>query len=80
MKTFIGKEGYYDIEDNGNVIQRMVDGLGKLTGIIKEYKDVNKIPNPFDRDAIDNLMKILNLYKFVGRSQPLLQNEVRNPF
>jgi len=67
MKTFIGKEGYYDIEDNGNVIQRMVDGLGKLTGIIKEYKDVNKIPNPFDRDAIDNLMKILNLYKFVGR-------------
>ena len=68
MKTFIGKEGYYDIEDNGNVIQRMVDGLGKLTGIIKEYKDVNKIPNPFDRDAIDNLMKILNLYKFVGRS------------
>ena len=67
MKTFIGKEGYYDIEDNGNVIQRMVDGLGKLTGIIKEYRDINKIPNPFDRDAIDNLMKILNLYKFVGR-------------
>ncbi|MBK9099291.1 MAG: hypothetical protein IPM14_14475 [bacterium] len=68
MKTFIGKEGYYDIEDNGNVIQRMVDGLGKLTGIIKEYKDINKIPNPFDRDAINNLLKILNLYKFVGRS------------
>lgn len=67
MKTFIGNEGYYDIEDDGNVIQRMVDGLGKLTGIIKEYKDINKIPNPFDRDAINNLMKILNLYKFVGR-------------
>jgi hypothetical protein len=68
MKTFIGKEGYYDIEDNGNVIQRMVDGLGKLTGIIKEYRDINKIPNPFDRDAINNLMKILHLYKFVGRN------------
>ena len=67
MKTFIGKEGYYDIEDNGNVIQRMVDGLGKLTGIIKEYRDINKIPNPFDRDAINNLQKLLNLYKFVGR-------------
>lgn len=67
MKTFIGKEGYYDIEDNGNVIQRMVDGLGKLTGIIKEYKDINKIPNPFDRDAINNLLRTLNLYKFVGR-------------
>lgn len=68
MKTFIGKEGYYDIEDNGSVIQRMVDGLGKLTGIIKEYRDINKIPNPFDRDAINNLLKILNLYKFVGRN------------
>ncbi len=68
MKTFIGKEGYYDIEDNGNVIQRMVDGLGKLTGIIKEYRDINKIPNPFDRDAINNLMKMLNLYKYVGRN------------
>jgi hypothetical protein len=68
MKTFIGKEGYYDIEDNGNVIQRMVDGLGKLTGIIKEYRDINKIPNPFDRDAINNFMKLLNLYKFVGRN------------
>lgn len=67
MKTFIGKEGYYDIEDNGNVIQRMVDGLGKLTGFIKEYRDISKIPNPFDRDAINNLMKILSLYKFVGR-------------
>ena len=68
MKTFIGREGYYDIEDNGNVIQRMVDGLGKLNGRIREYKDVSKIPNPFDRDAINNLMRILSLYKFVGRN------------
>jgi hypothetical protein len=66
MRTFIGEEGYYDIEDNGNVIQRMVDGLGKLTGIIKEYRDINKIPNLFDREAIDNLLKLLNLYKFVS--------------
>jgi hypothetical protein len=66
MRTFIGEEGYYDIEDNGNVIQRMVDGLGKLTGIIKEYRDINKIPNPFDREAINNLLKLLNLYKFVS--------------
>jgi hypothetical protein len=67
MQTFIGNEGYYEIEENGNIIQRMVDGLGKLNGIIKEYRDVNKIPNPFDREAINNLLKILNLYKFVGR-------------
>ncbi len=68
MRTFIGKEGHYDIADNGSVIQRMVDGLGKLTGLIKEYKDISKIPNPFDREAIINLLKVLNIYTFVGRS------------
>lgn len=67
MTTFIGKDGYYDIEENGNVIQRMVDGIGKLTGIIKEYKDISKIPNPFDRDAIRNFLKLLNIYKYAGR-------------
>jgi len=67
MRTFIGKEGYYDIDDNGSVIQRMVDGIGKLTGIIKEYKDISKIPNPFDREAVKNLLKVLKLYNFVGR-------------
>lgn len=66
MQTFIGNEGHYDIEDNGNVIQRMVDGFGRLTGMIKEYKDISKIPNPFDREAIKNLLKLLNLYKYVS--------------
>lgn len=66
MQTFIGNDGHYDIEDNGNVIQRMVDGFGRLTGMIKEYKDISKIPNPFDRDAIKNLLKLLNLYKYVS--------------
>jgi hypothetical protein len=67
MRTFIGKEGYYDIEDNGNIIQRMVDGLGRFTGIVKEYKDITKIPNPFDRDAIKNILRLLTIYTFVGR-------------
>jgi hypothetical protein len=44
----------------------MVDGFGRLTGMIKEYKDISKIPNPFDRDAIKNLLKLLNLYKYVS--------------
>lgn len=68
MRTFIGDDGRYDIEDNGSIIQRMVDGLGKLTGRIMEYKDVNKIPNPFDREAIKNLLKLLKIYSFSGRS------------
>jgi hypothetical protein len=32
-----------------------------------EYKDVNKIPNPFDREAIKNLLKLLKVYSFSGR-------------
>ena len=67
MRTFIGREGYYDIDDNGNIIQRMVDSLGKITGIAKEYKDFNKIPNPFDRDAIKNILGLLKIYTYVGR-------------
>ncbi|MCW9098289.1 MAG: hypothetical protein OQJ93_12965 [Ignavibacteriaceae bacterium] len=67
MRTFIGKEGYYDIEDNGNIIQRMVDSFGRFTGIVKEYKDITKIPNPFDRDAIKNILHLLKIYTFVGR-------------
>lgn len=67
MRTFIGKEGYYDIEDNGNIIQRMVDSLGKVTGIVKQYKDISKIPNTFDRDAVNNILRLLKIYTFVGR-------------
>ena len=67
MRTFIGNEGHYDIEDNGSVIQRMVDSFGRFTGTIKEYKDISKIPNPFDREAIKNLLKMLKIYNFVGR-------------
>lgn len=67
MRTFIGKEGYYDIEDNGNIIQRMVDSFGKVTGIVKQYKDISKIPNTFDRDAVNNILRLLKIYTFVGR-------------
>jgi hypothetical protein len=67
MRTFIGKEGYYDIEDNGNIIQRMVDSFGKVTGIAKQYKDISKIPNTFDRDAVNNILRLLKIYTFVGR-------------
>ena len=67
MRTFIGKEGYYDIDDNGNIIQRVVDSFGKITGMVKVYKDINKIPNPFDRDAIKNILGFLRIYTFVGR-------------
>jgi hypothetical protein len=67
MRTFIGKEGYYDIEDNGNIIQRMVDSFGKVTGMVKQYRDISKIPNTFDREAVNNILRLLKIYTFVGR-------------
>ena len=44
-KTYIGQDGHYDIEDDGKVIQRMVNEFGRLTGITKAYSNVKRIPN-----------------------------------
>lgn len=67
MKTFIGSDGYYEINDNGSVIQKMVDSLGRFTGILKKYKDANKIPNHSDRESVLNLLRLLRVYKLGGR-------------
>jgi hypothetical protein len=66
-KTYIGYEGHYDIEDDGKIIQRMVNRFGQLTGFTKIYNDAKKIPNLFDRDGIENLLQLMNIYRYVGR-------------
>jgi len=66
-KTFIGKDGHYEIDDNGGVVQKVVDQFGKCTGKIREYRNAKHIPNPFDRDNITNFLKLLKIYKFGGR-------------
>ncbi|MFZ1519930.1 MAG: hypothetical protein WAU11_14200 [Ignavibacteriaceae bacterium] len=66
-KTYIGFDGHYDIEDDGKVIQKMVNEFGRLTGITKVYSNVKRIPNLIDRSKIEYFLQMLNIYKVSGR-------------
>ncbi|MDT3696797.1 MAG: hypothetical protein ROY99_10445 [Ignavibacterium sp.] len=66
-KTYIGQDGHYDIEDDGRVIQKMVNEFGRLTGITKVYSNFKKIPNLLDRNKIEYFLQLLNIYKVSGR-------------
>jgi hypothetical protein len=66
-KTYIGQDGHYDIEDDGKVIQRMVNEFGRLTGISKVYSNFKRIPNLLDRNKIEYFLQMLNIYKVSGR-------------
>jgi hypothetical protein len=66
-KTYIGQDGHYDIEDDGKIIQRMVNEFGILTGITKVYSNFKRIPNLLDRNKIEYFLQMLNIYKVSGR-------------
>jgi hypothetical protein len=66
-KTYIGQDGQYDIEDDGKIIQRMVNEFGRLTGITKVYYNFKKIPNIIDRNKIEYFLQLTKIYKFSGR-------------
>ncbi|MBE0551272.1 MAG: hypothetical protein IH619_02670 [Ignavibacterium sp.] len=67
MRTYIGQDGHYDIEDDGKIVQRMVNEFGRLTGITKVYSNFKKIPNLLDRNKIEYFLQMLNIYKVSGR-------------
>jgi hypothetical protein len=66
-KTYIGQDGHYEIEDDGKIIQKMVNEFGRLTGITKVYSNFKKIPNILDRNKIEYFLQMLNIYKVSGR-------------
>ncbi len=66
-KTYIGQDGHYDIEDDGKIIQRMVNEFGRLTGITKVYSNFKRFPNLLDRNKIEYFLQMLNIYKVSGR-------------
>ena len=66
-KTYIGQDGHYDIDDDGKVIQRMVNEFGRLTGITKVYSNFKRIPNLLDRNKIEYFLQMLKIYKVSGR-------------
>lgn len=68
MRTFIGYEGHYDIYDNGQVIVRLVNELGKLTGAIKKLSNVANIYNDADRNGVMHLLQVMKIYKLLGQA------------
>lgn len=66
-KTYIGQDGHYEIEDDGKIIQKMVNEFGRLTGITRVYSNFKKIPNILDRNKIEYFLQMLNIYKVSGR-------------
>lgn len=66
-KTYIGQDGHYDIEDDGKIVQRMVNEFGRFTGITKVYSNFKRIPNLLDRSKIEYFLQMLNIYKVSGR-------------
>jgi hypothetical protein len=67
MQTYIGHDGHYDIEDDGKIVQRMVNEFGRFTGITKVYSNFKRIPNLLDRSKIEYFLQMLNIYKVSGR-------------
>jgi hypothetical protein len=66
-KTYIGQDGHYDIDDDGKVIQKMVNEFGRLTGMTKVYSNFKRIPNLLDRNKIEYFLQMLKIYKVSGR-------------
>lgn len=67
MRTYIGQDGHYDIEDDGKIVQKMVNEFGRFTGITKVYSNFKRIPNILDRNKIEYFLQMLNIYKVSGR-------------
>lgn len=66
-KIYIGFDGQYVIDDQGNIVHKLIDQFGRISGITRIYKSVKKIPNLFDRERIEYLIQLMNIYKFTGR-------------
>lgn len=67
MQTYIGQDGHYDIEDDGKIVQKMVNEFGRFTGITKVYSNFKRIPNLLDRNKIEYFLQMLKIYKVSGR-------------
>lgn len=66
-KTYIGYDGQYEIDDEGKIIHQLLDQFGRVSGITRVYRSVKKIPNLFDREKIEYLIQLMNIYKITGR-------------
>ncbi|MFC2119430.1 hypothetical protein ACFLQ4_00010 [Bacteroidota bacterium] len=65
MRTFVGYDGHYEIYENGRIIHKLSDEVGKFTGNIKKYSNAKNISNDADRNGVLHLLQIMQLYKTI---------------
>jgi len=65
MRTFVGYAGHYDIYENGRIILKLADDIGKITGNIKKFSNAKNISNDADRNGVLHLLQIMRLYKTI---------------
>lgn len=68
MRTFIGFEGHYEIYDNGKVVLKLADDLGRCNGKTKKYPSAKSIANNADRSGVLHLLQLMRIYKSLGES------------
>jgi len=66
IRTFIGIEGHYEIDDSGRVVLRTVDEFGKFTGESKRFISAKSIKNSSDRNGVLHLLQLMHIYKTIG--------------
>ena len=65
MRTFVGYEGHYDIYENGRIILKLANEVGKFNGNIKKISNAKNISNDADRNGVLHLLQVMRLYKTI---------------
>lgn len=65
MRTFVGNEGHYDIYENGRIILKPANEVGKFTGTTKKISNAKNISNDADRNGVLHLLQIMRVYKTI---------------
>lgn len=65
MRTFVGYEGHYDIYDNGRIILRIADEVGRPNGNVRKFSNANHISNNADRNGVLHLVQVMRIYKTI---------------
>ena len=65
MRTFVGYEGHYDIYENGRIILKHANEVGKFNGNIKKISNAKNISNDADRNGVLHLLQVMRLYKTI---------------
>ncbi len=66
VRTFIGIEGHYEIDDEGKIAFKATDDSGNCIGEVKHFRTVKHIRNDADRNGVLHLLQLMRIYKTIG--------------